>query len=165
MPKDRPLSTWVALKAGGGFRATGTADRHYPVNDHLTLNLSGKVTAFDDDNLELQLGDDGNALTASGGIAFTTVGGDTGNRFHAEGRFGPLKFSFVDEAVCLDEGEHGALEAVAEGKLDLAGPLDVRVRVTIRVWKVGADATRIRFVAVRKNGKPLGEGELTLRPE
>lgn len=169
MSKQHPIDRYVNLKAGDTFTATGTADRHWPTNDHLTMKLTGRCVAVDDSHVSIELTDESNGITASGSAAFLVEGSEThtnsdsGNTLHAKGKFGPLTFDFADDSVHYEEGKNQVLEATADGKLNVPGPIDMHIRVTVKFWKVGADTTRVRFVAVRKNGKPFGEGELSLQ--
>ncbi len=168
MSEKHPIERYVNLKAGDTFEATGTADRHWPTSDHLTMKMTGRCTVVDASHLNVELSDASNGITASGAAAFLVESSEThtnkssGNTFHAAGKFGPLSFTFDDDDVHYEEGRNQVLEATADGKLDVTGPLDMQVRVTLKVWKVGTDTTRLRFTAVRKNGKHLGEGELSL---
>ena len=155
MSKQHPIERYINLKAGDSFTATGTADRHWPIRDHLSMNMRGRCGEADDSRLAVELSDEANQLSGRGSAVFLVEGSekntssDDGNTLHASGKFGPLSFEFDDNSVHYEEARNHVLEVTADGRLDVLGPVAMHARVTLQIWKVAADVTRIRFIAVR----------------
>lgn len=166
MSKLHPWDRYVSIGAGEKFRATGTIDRRWPTTDHAVVDASGTVTERTATRLafELEAGDLKLATSAKANFAWEASepapSGALANTVSASGKLGFLSFTFDDQEVEFAEKD-GAIEVIADGKIDVTGPVDVHARVTVVIWQAGGK-TRVRFQAVRKNGKLLGEGELTI---
>jgi hypothetical protein len=166
MSKLHPWEKYVSVAPGATVRATGTVDRRWPTVDHSVVDVKGKLLELSAHRLAFELEADELKLVTSAKLNFgweasePSPSGAVANTLQASGRLGFLQFSFDDAEVEFAEKD-GALEIIADGKLDVTGPVDFHARMTLLLWKAG-DKTRVRFQAVRKNGKLLGEGELTL---
>jgi hypothetical protein len=166
MSKLHPWDRYVGIASGEKFRATGTIDRRWPTTDHAVVDASGSVVERTSTRLEFQLEAGEQKLTTSAKVNFAWEAsepaptGALANTVSASGKIGFLSFTFDDQEVEFAEKE-GAIEVIADGKIDVTGPVDVHARVTMRIWQTSGK-TRVRFQAVRKNGKLLGEGELTI---
>jgi hypothetical protein len=171
MSKLHPWDRYVNLKAGQQARAKGSLDLHWPVSRHSTFDMSARCTRLDAGKLEAELLDEqGKPMTLcratfSWEESEPAPGTAVANTLHAHGLLGPLKFQFEDDQVEYEEKRDNLLELVADGTLDVSGPIDPQARLTLRVWKLEEGETRLRFVACRKNGKPLAEGDLVLKLE
>jgi hypothetical protein len=169
MSKLHPWDRYLNLKAGQQARATGTLDLHWPVSKHTSFDVPARINRLDPTKLEAEMLDEHGKTATVCRAAFSweesepAPGTAVPNTLHAHGQLGPLKFTFQDDQVDYEEKRAELLELVADGTLDVSGPIDPQARLTLRVWKVGENETRLRFVACRKNGKPLMEGDLTLK--
>ncbi len=168
MSKLHPWDKYTAIQTGDTVRATGTVDRRWPTTVHSAVEMTGKCIEMSSNKLAFELTDPKTSMKTEAQVEFSwedsepTPTDGVKNTCKATGSFGFLTFSFEDDQVEFEEKDGGSLEIIADGKLDVTGPLDLQARSTIEVWKAG-DITRIRFTALRKNGKCLGKGELSLK--